>query len=314
VSTFGPMWIAAIAFLATVADAPVGCPRADASLGAIATRIGERAAHAAASATESFPPPAPASGLERPVHSSTHAGLVFLPRGFHLDEGAFDVIVHFHGAPTVLEDALEAAGLHAALLTVNLGIGSGPYEDTYADTGALGRAVAAVALVVERTTSAAPHVRRIALSSFSAGYGAVSRILSSERASAGVDAVLLSDGLHAGFTSAKAHTLDDRKMAPFVRFASDAARGEKLMGITHSAIETYDYASTTETAAYLLHEVRLEPTAGRSVGARGMIMTSVADRGGLHVRGFAGTTKEAHCDQLLSIGDNLFPFLAQRWP
>src|SRR5262249_3976153 len=161
---------------------------------------------------------------------STRVGIVFLPKGFRTDGGAFDLVVHFHGAPSVVEGALERANVNAVLLTVNLGVSSGPYEKAYATPGMLERVIAAVTATVERRANCtSPRVRRVALSAWSAGYGAVARLLAQPALAARVDAVLIADGMHAGYASVRTHAIDDAKMEPFVRFAERAAAGETLM-------------------------------------------------------------------------------------
>jgi hypothetical protein len=44
-----------------------------------------------------------------------------------------------------------------------------------------------------------------------------------------------------------------------------------------------------------------------------MELTSRADRGSFHVRGFAGQDKPAHANQLYSFGELLLPYLRERW-
>jgi hypothetical protein len=86
------------------------------------------------------------------------------------------------------------------------------------------------------------------------------------------------------------------------------------MAITHTAIVPPDYASTTQTADYLI----------RSAGATrrpvyvefsrpGMVQSSSAALGALHVMGYGGGDEAAHCDQLHAIGDTLFPLLRAHW-
>ena len=67
--------------------------------------------------------------------------------------------------------------------------------------------------------------RRIALSGWSAGYGAVFRVLDRERDAVRVDAVLLADGLHASLdqTSKYERHVSIDHMAPFTAFADEAS-------------------------------------------------------------------------------------------
>jgi hypothetical protein len=52
-----------------------------------------------------------------------------------------------------------------------------------------------------------------------------------------------------------AHRVDTELMAGFVRFAREAAAGRKAMLLTHSAQVPEGYASTTETADFLIAAV-----------------------------------------------------------
>ena len=204
------------------------------------------------------------------VRVLTEVGMVYVPRTFHPNaSGGFDLVIHFHGAPPAVEAALDHAHIDAVLVIVNLGLGSGPYETRYQHEAAL-EAVVKVAerTLVKKHVMDAPHVGRIALSSWSAGYGAVWRLLMRDKVSERVDAVLLADGLHGAFKPGGRHVVEEAHMAPFVRFATMAASGDRLMAITHSGIETYTYASTTETAAYLERTVAATVTPMADEGAR----------------------------------------------
>ena len=86
-----------------------------------------------------------------------------------------------------------------------------------------------------------------------------------------------------------------------------------MFAITHSTIRT-PYASTTETATYLLDAEGVPRIPTSLSGPRpDMELTSRADKGSFHVRGFAGEDKPAHANQLYSFGDLLLPYLKERW-
>jgi hypothetical protein len=90
-------------------------------------------------------------------------------------------------------------------------------------------------------------------------------------------------------------------------------KGEKLFAITHTNIKT-TYASTTETAGFLIHERGLQKKTVSEEGPRPkMQLVSKADGGNFHVRGFAGGDTHAHCDHLYAMGETLYPMLRDRW-
>ena len=241
--------------------------------------------------------------------------IVVIPGGCASVGERYDALLHFHGAPVSFEKAYEKSGLDSVLLLVNLGNGSGKYESQYAGAGALEAQLQALDRVVDKACPGKKHeAGRVALSAWSAGYGAIFRILAHDANADRIDAALLADGLHAGFQKKGHRKVDPLHIAPFARFAERAARGEKLMAVTHSAIVTGNYASTTESSSYLLADNGIERVAEREDGPRkSMTQTSSASHGGLHVRGFAGTTPAAHCDHLYAMGDTVLPLLRQRW-
>ncbi len=160
-----------------------------------------------------------------------------------------------------------------------------------------------------------PKPRRIALSGWSAGYGSVFRILDRPANVARIDAVLLADGLHAGFEPGNQYDrhVSFDQMAPFVAYADEAVAGRKLFAVTHSAIPT-PYASTTETADYLLAQESLERSPSKEPAPRPrMLPRTRADSGDFHVMGFAGANEAAHCDHLHAFGETLLPYLKTRW-
>jgi hypothetical protein len=127
-----------------------------------------------------------------------------------------------------------------------------------------------------------------------------------------VDAVLLADGIHAPLADERQRRIADRGMIPFVRFARSAQQGQKLMMLTHSAIPTGPYASTTETAAYLVDALSLPSTPAAQAPAD-MQVASSHGAGQLRVTGFAGDDAPAHCDHLHHIDQTMLVALRDRW-
>jgi hypothetical protein len=254
---------------------------------------------------------------DAPLRHVTRQGrVVFIPEGCRSVESPYDLVVHFHGAPTSLEPTYERSGIGGVLAIFNLGIGSGKYEDTFAPRGAFEDALSRLSDVVAELCPGASRVhRRIALSAWSAGYGAIWRVLDRQNLADRIDAVLLADGLHAGFEPDRKaqRVVNGDQLAAFSLFADRAAAGEKLLAITHSSIIP-PYASTTETANFLLTQQNIPRIAQNAPGPRpGMLLTSKADRGAFHVQGYAGNDPPAHCDHLHAMGDTLFPYLRDSW-
>src|SRR5690606_23177846 len=118
------------------------------------------------------------------------------------------------------EESMEAAKVNALVYIVNLGIGSGAYEDRWSMPGLFDEALDRIRAAVEKRGLREPRLRRVALSSWSAGYGAVSKILEVKKNFERIDALMLLDGLHASFVDEKNRTgADPAKLGPFIRYA-----------------------------------------------------------------------------------------------
>jgi hypothetical protein len=200
------------------------------------------------------------------------------------------------------------------LVGISLGVGSGAYEKAFRDTQAFPGLIESVeAAVAEHSGRKSARARRIALTAWSAGYGAVRAILSQPAARARIDSVILLDGLHCDYAGGGG--LEQQSLAPFVRFAREAAKGRRLMVVSHSAIVPPGYASTTETANYLVRELGGKPrrAQARASDPLGLVLTSRFDARDFHVRGYAGQAEPDHCAHLGLLGDVLKVHLLPRW-
>ncbi|HEY4121736.1 MAG TPA: hypothetical protein VGM56_27910, partial [Byssovorax sp.] len=264
-------------------------------------------------------------------YASIRGGVLYATRDFASSDGAYDLYIHFHGNTRVVLESAEHVHLNALVAIVNLGVGSAPYEDAYAMPGSYKALLEGIARGAAERGLAAPHVRRIAIGTWSAGYGAVSGILRQKDARDGLDALLCMDGIHVGYNEEGPHEPKRLNLAPFIEAAKSAARGEILFSITHSAVVPEGYASTTETADVLLDEVgahRVQADASEApehveiAAAKGAVAkrlekslepTTEARVGGLHVRGYRGGMPEDHMAHLLQMAATVMPELAARW-
>jgi hypothetical protein len=293
-----------------------------------------RASLPAAVASTAAPPPPLPSGAEREriavAEPETAAGCGFADRGFGAYErwrplplgkvlvpparaigadGGYDLLVHFHGAEPIRK-LLAPMDLELVIVGVDAGTRSSHYARALAD-GAWDTLLRAVDReVADAAGLAGARARHVALSSWSAGSGAVSRVI--ERGSSSVDALMLLDSLYGSYAPGFA-SLMPGQLGSFVALAGAAARGGALFYLTHTDIPTNGYASTRETAAFLLRELgassvavtttgEASPTDSPSTAALGqgdaLRLTSMYDGGSLYVRGYAGTGPEGHCAQL----------------
>lgn len=226
------------------------------------------------------------------------------------------VVMHFHGAAWLPHQAVAALPFPAISVAVQLGAGSSAYGRPFADAAAFDSLLHSVqrelALVLERPVVLGP----LTLTSFSAGYGAVRAILRTPKAASRVQAVLLLDGLHTSYvpegrTLADGGVLDTANLVPFADFARAAVRGDRRLLITHSMIFPGSYASTTETADWLLDALQLRRTAVLTWGPRGMQQLSRVRAGGFEVHGYAGNSAPDHVDQLHALPELLVRLLTR---
>jgi hypothetical protein len=268
--------------------------------------------------------------LKREGRSPVSGGVLYIPPSFRSEDGAYDLLVHFHGNTQLVEESVGAAKVNALVYTVNLGTGSGVYEDKYTQPAIFDDALTRIRDTAEKRGLQGAKMRRLALSSWSAGYGAITKILESKKNFERVDALLMLDGLHVAYMDQKAKTgIDKGRLGPFIRFANEAAQGKKLFSITHGDTETHGYASTGQAADALLGEVgaKRSPASGTpprvslaaAVGVvaksaeRWLEQTSEAQVGGLRVRGYVGKTPEHHMAHLIQMSVTVLPELAERW-
>lgn len=228
------------------------------------------------------------------------------PKGEHSGAEPGDLLIHFHGAVETIRQALERAGTQATVVVVNQPGLSAAYAVPFREDPKLFASLLAAAPSPQPDgiDPPVPRWRRVTLSCFSAGYGAVREILKDPAAVDRVAAVVAADSIYAGIDpeaeAAGSRQVDARDMAAFVAFAERAVRGEKVFVVTHSAQPT-PYASTTETADHLLRRFGLTRRTVEPEETADHPQASRADRGGFHVLGFAGASGPAHLFHLRAI-------------
>lgn len=232
----------------------------------------------------------------------------WVPAELAVNGAAFDVVVHFHGASENQEKNAAESGLKAVIVSANEGMGSTPYARAFEKPGSLDRALDFAVRVVDASgrfdeSQGVPRVRRVALSSWSAGGASVKQIIDRERDAERVDAILLADGIFSRFVDPRAKTIETKPLDAFVRFGRRAIEGEKLMVVTHTAIETPQYPNVKECTDVVLEALDLP---------RSDVDVYALDRGELHVRGSAGKGPQDHVDQIRGL-DEAYTTLAKRW-
>jgi len=226
--------------------------------------------------------------------------------------GTVDLVIHFHGAAWLPQQAVAGLKAPTVAAVLNLGAGSGVYDRSYRDPAAYDSLVAGIQAAVREVLGTSATIRRITLSGFSAGHGAIRQILRhhAER----IDAVLLLDGMHTSYVPegqplASGSTLDTTNLTAFADYAREAVAGRRRFLVTHSEIFPGTFASTTETADWLVVAVGVPRTPVLRWGPRGLQQLSVAQRGRFTVQGYAGNSAPDHIDQFHAMPE----LLRQLW-
>lgn len=255
--------------------------------------------------------------LAEPLHvhlTSVRGSDLYIPSHFAPDEGGYDLLVHFHGMKKLQEQNVEQAQLNAAVVSVNLGMGTDSYGKPFARKEAFASLLEEAEREIAQSGRAkGARLRRLALSAWSAGYVSVAKVMNDPAVAAKVDAVLLADGFFTSFTNVKKRTVNEDGIAPFARFAESASRGEKLFAITHTTIPTGEYPSVQECVTKLLEIASFAKKPSPAVGPGDMKQIYVVDRGDFHVRGYEGRTAHDHVQQIRAMSETLYPYLRARW-
>jgi hypothetical protein len=264
------------------------------------------------------PAPAPSAAEGDPVtvfDGDDQQEAFYAPKSIALHDGRFDLVIHFHGKHETAIGAIDESGLSAALVSVNLGVGSDVYQEAYAQPDSLDRVIAfAEDSLADSGRLPDARVGRVAISAFSAGYGAARELLNRPDDADRVDALLLVDGFFADWRSRRRRTVDTSMLTGAVSFARRAVAGEKLMVLTHTAFDRKSFAGAPACASALLRILEIDkgPPGPRSPLLRAA-PTYAVDVGGLHVRGFDGRVWADHIQQHRAMGAIHYAALRKYW-
>jgi hypothetical protein len=269
----------------------------------------ESSSQASTTATAVRAEPSPIVAGEATRKSRGNLAL-YIPAELAVRDGAFDLVVHFHGTPKIQEQNVDEARLPVVVVSVSEGIASASYGKAWAAPNALARVVKFAEAEVGAKRAPKAHVGRIALSSWSAGGASVKGVLVNDADR--IDAVILADGLFTYWEDAAKKKAKREPLLPTIEFAKRAVAGEKLLIITHTAIPT-EYPSVAECTEVLLTELDIpKGPALPATQPTGGAPTYSVDRGGLHVRGVDGKGPEDHIAQIRSL-DDAYSELRRRW-
>lgn len=232
---------------------------------------------------------------------------VFVPQK-SLKKKRLDLLVHFHGASYVTQFAATRYRGDVIGATLNVGSGSKVYNDAFVDTTRFATLIDSIATESKNYLGHKVTIKRVILSGFSAGYGAIRRIISSSVNYNKVDAVLLLDGFHTSYIPerrviAEGGHIDSTGLQAYINLAQDAVskRTRKRFLITHSEIFPGTFVSTTEATDYVIQMLGLKRTAVLKNGPLGMQQLSSTRKGRFAVWGFAGNAAPDHVDHVQAL-------------
>jgi hypothetical protein len=227
-------------------------------------------------------------------------GTLFIPEKLHSKTPK--LFFFFHGGDWLPEYA-AAQQKDTAVITVQSGAGSSNYIRLFTDPKRF------LALIAEAQAKSGLTFSEIDLAGWSAGCGALRQILHDQPSYDRVHGVLCIDGTHTDYPTGHPGPTESQintdNLQIWVRFGQDAMAGKKRFIIVHSEIFPGTFASTTETADYLLTQWRLTPHPVVKWGPMKTQMLSEVNSGGLTVIGFAGNAAPDHVDLLNSLPDYL---------
>jgi hypothetical protein len=233
-------------------------------------------------------------------------GQLFIPEGYQ-PKGEVPLTLHLHGAYWAAERNHVRAAQPGVLVTVVLPGLSAVYRDRFKTPEAFRRILdETTAKLRERTGDPDLRLGAVTLTSFSAGFGGVREILADAAAFERVGTLVMADSLYAGFVGEpEKREVDPVHMEPFLHFARDAVAGKKRFVMTHSQLFTPTYASTVDTADFLLRALGGERAPVSKDWGDGLEELSEWKKGGFRLYSFRGDTGPEHMKHL----HNLWRFL-----
>ncbi len=192
---------------------------------------------------------------------------LWIPGDYQHRGKTIDVLFDFHGSPPIVRSSARLAGLNCVVISVKYAGLSSVYRVPFSEDRQLFATILEEALEALRAQPDFPNNAQwgqLAITSFSAGFGAVREILKTDDYFQRIAGITMVDSLYCGYVGDGTDSVQEGIVHPglmkdFLRFAQASANGEKVMIVTHCMQPTPGYASTRETADYLLKKLEIEP-------------------------------------------------------
>ena len=247
---------------------------------------------------------------------------ILYPQTYAVDEnGRYDLWLHFHGSEMFEAEWLKEMR-NTILVTLHQRGLSGVYLKRFESPHQWQQLQNVISAAVSRHYDTDSRPRRIGLSGWSAGCGALKKI--SDFDMEHVDAMLLLDGVHGTYRGANNEPIYDYTRfrhatslpVNFPVYSQLASLGGRFMGISHSSVPCSgtcqrgdkSYASTTATARNMIWavggtEADMAPKAFDPEHTDAPYYTY--DQGNFHVAGHRGASGNDHC----TVFNDVVPFL-----
>ena len=186
-------------------------------------------------------------------------GRLFIPEKLaeEKSETPIPLVIAFHCGDWIPELAVSGLSEPLPCITMQLGSGSSRYSKPFLDDPKLMEK-----LLEESEKRLGRPVSHLILVGWSAGYGSIRELIGDKSYEPKIKSILLLDGLHTGYVGRKPgpmeSMLEEDPLKPFLAFAQKALKGEKQFYYLHTEIFPGTFASTTETADWLIKHLDLK--------------------------------------------------------
>lgn len=231
---------------------------------------------------------------------------LFIPNSYqHRADGVVDMMIHFHGDPQTYWNNAAYAKLNVPIVTVNYSGLSSVYSTPFSDQTLFQKVVDEARAVIRKQGDFPDEVHwgKLAVSSFSAGYGAVQQILKNPAYRSEIDMILAADSLYA--TTSGDGTPVDSQLVDYETFANLAKSGQKTFLYSHSQVPTFTYESTGECIDEIMQVVGVSPMAYNATGLGTLAFYRHAKAGNFEMWGATGSDADSHLEHLRYIGEFL---------
>ena len=246
---------------------------------------------------------------------------ILYPQTYAVENGKYDLWLHFHGSEMFEAEWLKEMR-DTILVTLNQRGLSGVYLKRFESPYQWRQLETTISAAVSRYYDTNARPRRIGLSGWSAGCGALKKI--SDFDMEHIDAMLLLDGVHGTYQGPDNEPIYDYTRFPYATslpvnfpvYSQLASLGGRFMGISHSSIPCSgtcrggdkSYASTTATARNMIWAVggTEEDVAYKETKTEDpYAVYNTYDQGHFHVVERKGGDGPAHC----RVFDDVAPLL-----